>query len=125
MLQQGAPLNELRISTSRFCEVFVVSVSGELDLYNADSLREELGLLTGVDKPLAIVDLLGVPLLDSTALGVLVDAAKRVRGAGGRFALVSEDPRTLRVLEVTGLDRIFRVERALGAAVKGMLDGNL
>ncbi len=124
MLQQSPPATELRISTSRFVDVFVVTVGGELDLHNADTLREALEVATSAAKPRAIVDLLCVPLLDSTAFGVLVEAAKRVRRAGGAFTIVSDDPRTLRVLEVTGLDRILHVERKLGPSVTGMLDGN-
>jgi anti-anti-sigma regulatory factor len=37
--------------------------------------------------------------------------------------VVSQDPRILRVFEITGLDRIFRIERSLAEAVDGVIDG--
>jgi anti-sigma B factor antagonist len=67
-----------------------------------------------------VVDLLRVTFLDSTALGVLVGAAKRVRAGGGSIVLVSDDPRTLRVFEITGLGGIFTLERSLVAAIEAV-----
>ena len=37
--------------------------------------------------------------------------------------MVSQDPRILRVFEITGLDRIFRIEQSLAEAVDGVIDG--
>ena len=34
--------------------------------------------------------------------------------------LVSDDRRILRTLEITGLDRVFRIEQRLGDAVAGL-----
>jgi anti-anti-sigma regulatory factor len=38
--------------------------------------------------------------------------------------VVSQDPRILRVFQITGLDRIFRIERSLAEAVEGVLEVN-
>jgi anti-sigma B factor antagonist len=74
------------------------------------------------------VDLLRVTFLDSTSLGVLVGAAKRAHARGGRIVLVADDPRTLRVFEITGLGGVFALERSLATAVEAVTaeaDGGL
>jgi anti-sigma B factor antagonist len=47
--------------------------------------------------------------MDSTALGVLVGALRAQRATGGELELVCSRPRHLRLIEVTGLDRVFTV----------------
>ena len=105
------------VQTAKFGDVHIVTASGELDFYGAGSLEAELHRVQEDRGSNVIVDLLGVPFLDSTALGVLVATAKHLRALGGRLALVSDDPRTLRVFQVTGLDGIFVLERSLSAAI--------
>ncbi len=112
-------LTDLRVAvqTARFGDVYIVTASGELDLYGAGALRAELDRVEAEGGRHLIVDLLAVPFLDSTALGALVGAAKQLQTVGGRLVLVSDDPRTLRVFQVTGLDGIFVLERSLSAAI--------
>jgi anti-sigma B factor antagonist len=105
------------IKTAWFGDVYVLAVSGEIDRNGADPLRVKLERIDRLGGRAIVVDLLSVPFIDSTALGVLVAAAKRVGQAKGRFILVADDPRTLRVLQVTGLDRVFALERTLSAAI--------
>ena len=50
-----------------------------------------------------------VTFMDSTGLGVLVGAHKAQRARGGVFELVCSEPRLLRLLELTGLDRVFTI----------------
>jgi anti-sigma B factor antagonist len=105
------------IKTAWFGDVYVIAVSGELDRSGAVRLRNELERIDHLGGRTIVVDLLSVPFIDSTALGVLVAAAKRVGQAKGRLILVADDPRTLRVFHVTGLDRVFALERTLSAAI--------
>ena len=97
--------------------IFVVTASGELDVWTASKLDERL--VSVVDRatgPL-IVDLTAVPLLDSVVLGVLVRHAKHLRAGGNELMLVSDDPRTVRVIEITGLDYLFQMKRSLADAL--------
>jgi anti-sigma B factor antagonist len=105
------------VQAARLEDLYVVTATGELDEGGADSLRTELDRVYDAGASRLIVDLLRVTFLDSTALGVLVGAAKRQRALGGRILLVVDDPRTLRVFEVTGLDGVFTLERSLPAAI--------
>jgi anti-anti-sigma regulatory factor len=65
-----------------------------------------------------IVDLSKVTFIDSTALGVLVSGAKRVRPRNGNLDIVCADENIIRIFEITGLDRIFGIYPSRGEAVK-------
>ena len=104
-------------------DAYVVSVAGELDIATAGRLREELELAIGRGARRVIVDLIGLTFIDSVALGVLTEGARRLRADGGVCVVVSQDPRILRVFEITGLDRIFRIERSLAEAVEEVIGG--
>ena len=74
----------------------VLAVSGEVDVATAPRLRERLVALVAEGHHRIVVDLDGVDFLDSTGLGVLVGALKRVRTHDGDLALVCTKPRSSR-----------------------------
>ena len=94
----------------------VVRLAGELDLYNADAVRE--ALLAAVERApqRLVVDLEAVRFIDSTALGVLIEARSKVTDRGS-FVLAAPGLETRRALEVSGLDRHFTVERTVADAI--------
>lgn len=97
----------------------VVTVRGEVDLYTAPRLKEQLReLIEGGRRRLA-VDLEGVEFLDSTGLGVLIGALKRCREAEGALALVAPRDPVLKVLGITGLDRVFPIHDSVERATSG------
>jgi anti-anti-sigma factor len=64
-----------------------------------------------------LVDLSAVSFVDSTALGMLVQESKRLEGRGHALVLVTNDPRTRRVVEVTGLNRVLQTYATLQDAL--------
>jgi anti-anti-sigma factor len=100
-------------------DAFVLSVSGEADLHNAPEIEGHLKELVARGARYGIVDLVEVGFIDSTVLGMLLRFQPGFRARGGDIVLVSDDRRLLRTLEITGLDRIFRIEQRLGDAVSG------
>ena len=97
--------------------IFVVTASGELDVWSAPMLDEQLQRIVGRASGSVIVDLSAVPLIDSVVLGVLVRHAKHLRAAGLELVLVTDDPRTVRVIEITGLHYLFQMKRSLADAL--------
>jgi anti-sigma B factor antagonist len=95
----------------------VLSVHGEVDVYTAPQFREQLIQLVDQGKHQIVVDLEGVEFLDSTGLGVLVGGLKRVRSQDGDLALVCTQRRILKVLEITGLTKVFDIHDSVDAAV--------
>jgi anti-sigma B factor antagonist len=103
------PETEATLSAARIGDTALLTAGGELDLYAADRLRDALRPLIERVPPKLIVDMSSVSFIDSTALGVLVEGAKLVRGDGRSFVVVSGDPRIVRLLEITGLTLLFEL----------------
>ena len=89
--------------------VLVVTVRGEIDVASAPRLRQELSSVASARTAFCIVDLSAVTFVDSTALGVLVEATQSCRTAGGDLRLVVTDPHIAKVFAITGLDDVFSV----------------
>lgn len=99
----------------------LVSVSGELDLYTAERVQGGIGEAVAVGADTVVLDLSGISFIDSTAIGALVQETRRLEGRGHSLVLVTSDPRTLRVLEVTGLNRVLRTYATLQDALAELL----
>ena len=91
----------------------VVRMVGELDMATAPKLRETVIKLLQptLGVGVVILDLSEVTFVDSTGLGVLAASRQRVEREGGALVLRAPRPNTVKVLEVTGLDRVFVIER--------------
>ena len=104
----------------------VVGVEGDVDLYSAPELKSHV--LTAIDagKTRLVVDLSKASFIDSTTLGVLVGARKRLREREGAIAVVCPDKDKLGLFEMTGLDRVFSIhpdrDGALAAVRSGVID---
>ncbi len=106
--------------TRRRGDEAVVAVAGEVDMYTSPALRRDLFAAIERGATSVVVDLSGVTLLDSSALAVLVEALRRVRASDGSLALVVTDEHVRKVLRITGLEPLFPVYGALGAATESV-----
>lgn len=111
---------EFEVKTARIgSDAFVVSVTGETDMHSSPELERQLREVLELGGRSVLVDL-AVGFIDSTALGLLLRYQPRFRSRGGDLVIVSDDRRILRTFEITGLDRVFRIEARLGEAVAGL-----
>lgn len=94
----------------------VVRLGGELDLYNADRMRTALGDACADSPERVVVDLSEVEFIDSTALGVLIEARTKLDNRQG-FLLAAPALETRRALEISGLDRHFTVHDTVPEAL--------
>lgn len=85
----------------------VISLTGEVDLYTAPELKQQLLDVIGNGAKDVIVDFTNTTFIDSTTLGVLVGGVKRLRPNGGRLSIVCSDRNITKIFEITGLDRVF------------------
>ena len=95
----------------------VLQVSGEVDVYTAPMLREQIRDLAAKGAVYLIADLGQVGFLDSTGLGVLVGGLKRLREAGGSLTLVLTAPRILRLFQITGLTKVLAIRPTVAEAI--------
>jgi anti-sigma B factor antagonist len=96
---------------------FVVALTGEVDLYTAPELKSELLRLVTEGPNRIVVDLSGATFVDSTTLGVLLGAVKRLRLIGGELVIVCADLNIRRILSITLLDRAFTIYDTLDDAL--------
>lgn len=94
----------------------IVKLAGELDLYNAHAVRDGLFAAAAESPERLVVDLTDVTFIDSTGLGVLIEARTRLPNRRG-FLLAAPGLETRRALEISGLDRHFAVHDSLDAAL--------
>src|SRR3954453_13383394 len=90
-------------------DAYVISLTGEGDLYTAPEFKPQLIEVIGQGGKQVIVDFSNTTFIDSTTLGVLVGGVKRLRGNDGHPSLVCSDRNITKILEITGLDRVFAI----------------
>ncbi len=98
----------------------IVRLTGELDLYNAPQLREALVALTDERPARLVLDLSDVEFVDSTALGVLIEARSRMENRKA-FLLAAPALETQRALQISGLDQHLTVHATLADALAAQL----
>jgi anti-sigma B factor antagonist len=110
----------INITTSHEGETIVFKLTGSLDLATSPSVRAALLEETGEGKKHdVIVDLTGLEFLDSTGLGALIGAQRRALENSAEVRLVVSEGPIARLLNITGLVRVFGVYPSLEAALAG------
>lgn len=107
---------ELTITSRAVDEFDVIEIGGEIDVYTAPRLRETIVTAVEAGHNRLIIDVQQVQFLDSTGLGVLVGALKRVRAEGGSLDIVCTQERILKIFEITGLDKVFGLHGSVDEA---------
>ncbi len=104
------------VTSQRFTDdAAVIGLSGDLDLATAPELRTALHeALT--ERTKIVVDLAELRFLDSTGLGVLVGALKRVKAHDGSLSLVCTEDKILKIFKITGLTKVFPIHDSVDAA---------
>jgi anti-sigma B factor antagonist len=108
---------DFRLEVTERDDWVVVTVAGEVDVATAPRFRELLIGQIADGHHHVVVDMTWVDFIDSTGLGVLIGGLKRIRSHGGDLRLVIDDPRVLKVFDITGLDQIFTILPSLDAAL--------
>lgn len=100
---------------------FVVALTGEVDLYTAPELKQELLRLVEEGTHRIIVDLTDTTFIDSTMLSVLLSTVKRLRPSGGQLGIVCTDRNIRKIFEITLLDRVFPIFESRDEAIDGLV----
>jgi anti-sigma B factor antagonist len=99
----------LKISTAKAGDFMVISLEGEVDVYSASMLREEIINQVDAGEYNVVINLGKVAFLDSTGLGVLVGGLKRVKTHDGQLGIICNQEKILRIFRITGMDKIFPI----------------
>lgn len=100
--------------------VAIIALVGQVDMYLAPELMDCTRAAIEQDARHLVFDLTAASLIDSTTLGALVSADKRLRVRGGGIGVVCPHPTMAHIFSVTGLDRRFHVEANLTDVLAGL-----
>ncbi|MFZ0731437.1 MAG: STAS domain-containing protein [Candidatus Sulfotelmatobacter sp.] len=95
----------------------VLSFRGPLTMENVSPF---LNAVRRESAPTMILDLSGVPYLDSSGLGSLVSACTSCAKAGRRVALTGVNKRVLKVFEITKVEHVFLMFPTLSDAIEAL-----
>ena len=103
------PAAALRTSATAGTDGPVVVLSGEADTTTAALLRETLATQLSTGARLVTVDASELSFLDSASLRILILAARALQGRHGKLVFARPQPSVIRLLEITGADRLLNV----------------
>lgn len=110
----GAPEHGVRWAG----QTAVVAVAGDIDLSRSVEFQQQLLLLLDRRPQRIVVNLTGVPYMDSSGVASLVKVLARARKIGASLVLVGLTPRVKSLFEITRLDKVFTLapteEEAMG-----------
>ena len=87
----------------------VLSLKDEIDLHVSPSVTASLNQMIEKKPERLVVDLSGVPYIDSAGLAALIAAMQEVEGYGGKFLLAGLQETVREVLESSRLDQVFQI----------------
>jgi anti-sigma B factor antagonist len=91
---------------------------GELDAFTVSQFRQALAEMASSTR--LLIDMSGVPFVDSAGLGALIGGIRRARELGGDVAVACNRPTLVRLLRTTGFDRIVTVTETVEEAIAAL-----
>jgi anti-sigma B factor antagonist len=108
---------EFSIEDRRVGEAHVVSVTGEVDLFTAPEFKQRVTAPIGAGVDHVVVDLMETTFIDSSSLGVLIGAHRRLKSRGGRLVVACSEEAIVKTFRITGLDTVFTITDSVEAAL--------
>jgi len=90
-------------------------LTGEIDLSTARLVREAALYAMHSHSPRLDIDMSGVAFMDSSGLEALLASRRRAELNGGHLRLIGLTHAVTRVIEVTGLNRLFEMDAVVMA----------
>jgi anti-sigma B factor antagonist len=107
-------IEERRVDTG----THVVAVTGEIDLFTAPEFKQRVMAPIAAGARHVIVDLTGTTFIDSSSLGVLIGAHRRLKTRGGRLVVACDNEAIVKTFRITGLDGVFTLAASVDEALE-------
>ena len=111
---------DIKVETKEVKNGHIISVQGEIDVYTSPRVKEIINELIEQGHFNLIINLEGVRYIDSTGLGVLIGALKKVRENEGSINLICTNPQIKKIFNITGLVKIFGIHKNEEEALKNI-----
>jgi len=100
-------------------DTHIVAVAGEIDLFTAPEFKQHVSAPIDEGRRHVIVDLTDTTFIDSSSLGVLIGAHRRLRRLEGTLVIVCSNDAIVKTFRITGLDGVFTIVGTLDEALNG------
>ena len=97
----------------------IVAVSGEIDLFTAPEFKQRVAAPIDAGCSNVVVDLRATTFIDSSSVGVLIGAHRRLKLRGGALVVVCDNDAIVKTFRITGLDGVFTLVQSLDDALDG------
>jgi anti-anti-sigma factor len=89
--------------------VYVIEPSGILDGTKGEEVRQQVDQALAANAQRLLIDLKDITFVDSSGLGALVSALKKVRAAEQQMYICSINDQVRMLFELTSMDRVFQI----------------
>jgi anti-sigma B factor antagonist len=108
--------DELEIQTENIQDGVIMRPLGEIDLSCAAALRQQLGQVQDSRPARLVIDLSGVPYMDSSGVATLVEAMQIARRTGSKLVLAALQEKVRSIFEIARLDMVFSIVNSVDDA---------
>ena len=115
----------MKLHESRDRNVDIFHLEDEIDLHYAPALRALFQAKARRRCPALVVDLSGVPFIDSTGIAVLLEYLRDATQFGGRFCLAAPTDHVRHVFEITRLNEALPIFENVSQAVDAAANNTL
>jgi len=98
-------------------DTHIVTVSGEIDLFTAPEFKQRMSAPIDAGRSHLVVDLSRTTFIDSSSLGVLIGAHRRLKLRGGALLVVCDSEAIAKTFKITGLDGVFTLAGSVDEAL--------
>lgn len=99
--------------------MLLVRLTGELDHHSAAKIKEEAdGKLCTTNAVNIVFDFSELNFMDSSGIGMLMGRYKKVRTLGGKVIAFGVNAQILRIMEMSGIDKIIKLAPNFEKAVR-------
>lgn len=94
-----------------------MTLPAEVDVSNADQIRQDLAAVVAQGASLVIADMSATTFCDSAGVTALVRAMRKAAASGAGLRVAADAPAVTRVLAITGVDRLIKIYPSVAAAM--------
>ena len=101
----------------------LVGVRGEIDIFTAPEFKNLIAGAIEADHDFVVADLSEASFIDSSSLGVLISAHRRLGLRGGRLLIACDVPAVRSTFQITGLDGVLEIYDTRAQALEARAGG--
>jgi anti-sigma B factor antagonist len=102
--------SEIFISEEKLDDAVKVTVSGEVDIYTSQKLKDRLYSIIDTAQSDLKIDCRNLNYIDSTGLGIFVATLKKAKQYSRSIHLYNLKESIKKLFLITGLDKLFIIE---------------